>query len=93
MTRRLARNGLRGNSVSAWSMAPLIEVPPPNNWRGTRSIAAAKAAAVCSSPTALHSATWTCIIGPVHCTMVTAIAWCGPDRMACSTRAWRKAAT
>src|SRR6266487_2174656 len=28
MTRRLARNGLIGNSVAAWSMAPLIEVPP-----------------------------------------------------------------
>src|SRR6266516_7365101 len=54
MTRRLARNGLIGNSVAAWSMAPLIEVPPPNSWRGVRSIAAANAAAVSSSPTRVH---------------------------------------
>ena len=55
-------------------MAPLIEVPPPNNWRGIRSIVAANAVAVCSSPTAVQSATSTCMRGPVHCTMVTAIA-------------------
>src|SRR6266516_7489325 len=35
-------------------MAPLIEVPPPNSWRGVRSIAAANAAAVSSSPTRVN---------------------------------------
>ena len=31
MTRRSRRNGACGNSVMAWSIAPLIEVPPPNS--------------------------------------------------------------
>ena len=68
-------------------MAPLIEVPPPNRWRGASSIAAAKASALRSSPIRVQSTTWTCIAGPVHCTMVTAIAWLPPERIACSTRA------
>ena len=41
----------------------------------------------------VHPTTWTCNAGPVHCTMVTAMACAGPERIARSTWAWRKAAT
>ena len=60
----------------AWSMAPLIDVPPPNSWRGAASMAAASASIEASSLTSLQGTTCTCMAGPVHCTIVTAIA-CG----------------
>ena len=41
----------------------------------------------------VHPTTCTCSMGPVHCTMVTAIDWFAPERIALSTRAWRNAAT
>ena len=69
----------------AWSMAPLIEVPPPNNCRGAASMASAKALAEAASLISVHGTTCTCMAGPVHCTMVTAIEPVAPPRIASST--------
>jgi len=66
-------------------MAPEIEVPPPNRRRGPAAIASARAVADSSSPMRVHGTTWICNAGPVHCTMVTEIAWDGPERIALST--------
>ena len=52
----------------AWSMAPLIDVPPPNSWRGAASIAAASASIEASSLTSIQGTT--CDLhgraGPLH---------------------------
>jgi hypothetical protein len=77
----------------AWSMAPLIDVPPPNSWRGTLSMASATACMEASSLMRVQGSTCTCNTGPVHCTMVTAMDWVVPERMAVSRRGLRKAAT
>ena len=77
----------------AWSMAPLIDVPPPNSWRGALSMASAKACIEASSLISIHGTTWICSAGPVHCVMVTAIACIVPEPMARSSCGLRKAAT
>ena len=41
----------------------------------------------------VHGTATTCSAGPVHCIMMTAIDWVGPDVMAPMTRGWRNAAT
>jgi len=93
ITRRAPRYGALGNRVIAWSMAPLIDVPPPNSWRDSASIAAASASMDASSLTSIQGTTCTCSTGPVHCTMVTAIACREPERTARSRSGLRKAAT
>ncbi len=70
-----------------------MEVPPPNSWRGAFSIASANASIEASSAIKAHGTTCTCMAGPVHCVMVTAIDAAEPERMACSRRGSRKAAT
>ncbi len=77
----------------AWSMAPLIDVPPPNSWRGTASMAAASASMEVSSLTSRQGTTSTCMVGPVHCTIVTAIDCLPPDCTARSSSGLRNAAT
>ena len=44
------------------------------------------------APILVQGMTWICSAGPVHCTMVTAIAWAGPEEIAAATRGLRKAA-
>ena len=92
MVRRLAMNGLCSRMSRAKSMAPLIEVPPPNNCRGTRSMAPAKSSAVAASLIWVHGTTRTCSRGPVHWNMVTPIDWVISDWIALSTRGLRNAA-
>jgi hypothetical protein len=65
-------------------MAPLSDVPPPNNCRGAASMASAKASAEPASLISVQGTTCTCMVGPVHCTMVTAIEPVEPPRMALS---------
>ena len=72
-------------------MAPLTEVPPPNNCRGAASTASAKALAEPASLISVQGTTCTCMAGPVHCTMVTAIDPVEPPRMAFKTCWLRKA--
>jgi hypothetical protein len=72
-------------------MAPEIDVPPPWSRRGVASTAAAKSSAEAASRTIVQPITWICIAGPVHCTMVTAIAWAAPERIAARTLGDRKA--
>ena len=74
ITRLKPLKGAFGSSSMAWSIAPLIEVPPPNNCRGAASMASAKAIGrglvLDQRPRhrlGLH-------VGPVHCIMVTAMA-------------------
>ena len=73
-------------------MAPEIEVPPPNNWRGAASIAVASAVTLASSLTSIQSTTTTCSRGPVHCTMVTAIDCVISERIELRTFGLRNAA-
>jgi len=56
MTRRGALNGACSIMRMPWSIAPLIEVPPPNNCRGACSTVAAKARADASSASRVHCA-------------------------------------
>ena len=46
-----------------------------------------------SSLISIHGTTWICSAGPVHCTIVTAIACVVPEPIACSSRGLRNAAT
>ena len=91
MTRRPPVKGERRNRFAAKSMAPLIEVPPPWSRRWVAAIPSAKAPVVASSLTTVQGSTCTCNAGPVHCTIVTAIARALPERMAFSTRRSRNA--
>jgi hypothetical protein len=93
ITRRAPWKLLLGKSVMAWSMAPLIEVPPLKSWRGALSMASAKARIEASLSISIQGTTWICSTGPVHCVMVTTIARVAPEPMACKSRGLRKAAT
>jgi|GEM_PF-3749072 len=93
ITRRPPSKPDLGNRVMAKSIAPLMEVPPLNSWRGARSMASATASMVASSAMRVHGTTTTCRAGPVHCTMVTATAPTAPPRTARSSSRLRKAAT
>lgn len=74
-----------------WSMAPLIEVPPPNSMRGARSMRAAKASASAALPMRVHDTAGAWRRGPVHWNMVTAMDCVGPEAMALCRRGLRKA--
>jgi len=91
ITRRAASNGASASSRMPWSIAPLIEVPPPNRVRGARSIFAAIAAAEAGSDTRVHDTVGTCRPGPVHWNIVTAMAPFGPDPSAWCSRGERNA--
>lgn len=74
-----------------WSMAPLIEVPPPNRERGAVSIPRANAMAEAGSASRVQATLGTCIPGPVHWNIITATAPSGPERIAWCSRGARKA--
>jgi hypothetical protein len=75
------------------SIAPEIEVPPPNSARGAAAILSAKAPADAASEIHVHGTAITCSAGPVHWIITTAIDCVGPDEIAAVTRGWRNAAT
>ena len=92
MMRRPLAKLLLAMSATAWSIAPLIDVPPPNNCLGVPSMVSAIARNVASLSMRIHGTTCACSAGPVHCIMVTAIAPLAPARIASSSRGSRKAA-
>src|SRR5262245_28585578 len=73
ITRRSLLNGAPGNSVTALSIAPEIDVPPPYIMRGADSIAPANPFTVASSLSTVQGTTCDCRNGPDHCVIVTAI--------------------
>jgi hypothetical protein len=91
ITRRGAWKGAAVRRRMEWSIAPLIEVPPPNSMRGARSMRAAKASASAALPMRVHDTAGAWRRGPVHWNMVTAMAWVGPEAMALCRRGLRKA--
>ena len=74
-------------------MAPEIEVPPPNSFRGVCSMSLAAEATEASSLRCVQGSTSACRNGPVHCIIASAIDCVPPERIAPSTRGLRSAAT
>ncbi len=91
ITRREAWKGAAASRRMEWSMAPLIEVPPPNSMRGADSIRRAKAAADAGSDRRDQGTEGTCIPGPVHWNIATATLPEGPEAMAACNFRSRKA--
>lgn len=75
----------------AWSIAPLIEVPPPKSRRGAASIRRASAVAAAASGRRVQGMEGTCMAGPVHWNIATAMLPEGPEAMAACRRLSRKA--
>src|ERR1043165_9241609 len=86
MTRRVARYGLSNSNAMPVSIAPEIEVPPPNSARGAAAILSANACAEAASEILVHGTAITCSAGPVHCIMITAIDCVGPAEIAAATQ-------
>ena len=82
ITRRAALNGASASIRMPWSIAPLIEVPPPNSARGAAAILAANAVAEAGSDSRVHATVGTCMPGPVHWNIITPIEPVGPDASA-----------
>lgn len=91
ITRREASKGAVASRRMAWSMAPLIEVPPPNSRRGAASIRRARARAEAASERRVQEMEGTCMAGPVHWNMATPMLPEGPEAMAACRRLSRKA--
>lgn len=91
MTRRGAWKGAAVSRRRLWSMAPLIEVPPPNSTRGAASMRRAKAVAEPGSDRRVQPTEGACMAGPVHWNIATATLPEGPEAMAACSRRSRKA--
>ena len=91
ITWRAAWKGATASRRMLWSIAPLIEVPPPNSRRGADSIRRARAIAEAASGRRVQGTEGTCRAGPVHWNIATAMLPEGPEAMAAWRRGSRKA--
>ena len=85
MVRRVASNGARSSSLTAKSMAPLIEVRSAKE-RGISASWAENLLALSRLRTMVQSITSFCAPAPDHSTKHTAMRPCGPEPIASSTR-------